>query len=410
MAATYGDHDGQYYLISASASTPGDAGAVLPYPVPHWDAFIIIVDLPGAAADPASPPFRLSPQGAHFVTTPLNVGICGAGTIGRIHAQAIAGLESARIVAVAEPREDVAAAFTAEFGGTAFSSFLDMLEHDDIDVVIITTPSGLHPDQVALAAAAGKHVITEKPMAITREGLDHMIAATERAGVHLAVIFQNRLSADVMRVRRALEQGVFGTPVLANGTMYWHRTQDYYDANGGWRGTWALDGGGALMNQAIHTVDLLQWLMGGIRSIAAHTATLAHEIETEDTASASFIFNNSALGSITATTCAPRDWPIRIEIVGTRGRATLENNVVTMWEGDIPMEDVPLPEEDRRLVDGWGPDEPWGKAHQRQLAMIFDAIRNGTQPYVPGREARAAVDAILSLYDAAREGTTKTMD
>lgn len=370
---------------------------------------VIIVDLPGTAADTASTPFRLPSEGVLFVTTPLKVGISGAGTIGRIHAQAIAGLDSARLVAVAEPREDAAAAFTAEFGGRAFTSFLDMLDHDDIDVVIITTPSGLHPDQVVLAAEAGKHIITEKPMAITREGLDRMIEATERAGVRLAVIFQNRLSADVLRVRRGLQQGVFGTPVLANGTMYWHRTQDYYDANGGWRGTWALDGGGALMNQAIHTVDLLQWVMGGIRSIAAHTATLAHDIETEDTASASFVFANGALGSITATTCAPRDWPIRIEIVGTRGRATLENNVVRLWEGDFPMEDIELPEDDRRLVNGWEPDEPWGKAHQRQLAMIFDAIRTGTEPYVPGREARAAVDAILSLYDAAREGTTKTM-
>lgn len=343
------------------------------------------------------------------MTTPLKVGISGAGTIGRIHAEALRNIETTTLVAVAEPREEVAGAFTAEFGGTAYTSLLDMLDHHDIDVVIVTTPSGLHPDQVVLAAEAGKHVITEKPMAITREGLDRMIEATERAGVRLAVIFQNRLSADVMRVRRALEAGVFGTPVLANGAMYWHRTQGYYDANGGWRGTWALDGGGALMNQAIHTVDLLQWLMGGIRSIAAHTATLAHDIETEDTASASFVFANGALGSITATTCAPRDWPIRIEVIGTRGRATLENNVVTLWEGDVPMEDIDLPEDDRRLIDGGEPDEPWGKAHQRQLAMIFDAIRSGTEPYVPGREARAAVDAILALYDAAREGTTKTM-
>lgn len=344
------------------------------------------------------------------MTTPLNVGISGAGTIGRIHAEAIAGLDSARLVAIAEPREDAATAFAAEFGATAYNAFVDMLEHEGLDVVIVTTPSGLHPDQVVLAAEAGKHVITEKPMAITREGLDRMIEATERAGVQFAVIFQNRLSADVMRVRRGLERGVFGTPVLANGAMYWHRTQAYYDANGGWRGTWALDGGGALMNQAIHTVDLLQWLMGGIRSIAAQTATLAHDIETEDTASASFVFANGALGSITATTCAPRDWPIRIEIVGTRGRATLENNVVTLWEGDLPMEDLNLTSDERRLVDGWEPDEPWGKGHQRQLAMIFDAIRSGSQPYVPGREARAAVDYILAIYDAAREGTTKTMD
>lgn len=344
------------------------------------------------------------------VTRTFNVGISGAGTIGHIHAQALKSIDAATLVAIAEPREDAGSAFVSEYGGTHYSSFVDMLDHDGLDIVIVTTPSGIHPDQVVLAAEAGKHVITEKPMAITSDGLDRMIDATERAGVQFAVIFQNRLSSDVLRVKRALENGVFGTPVLANGTMYWHRTQDYYDANGGWRGTWSLDGGGALMNQAIHTVDLLQWLMGGVASVAAHTATLSHDIETEDTASASFRFRNGALGSITATTSAPKDWPIRIEIVGSKGRVTLENNVVTLWDADTQKEDVALTDEDIALSDGWEPDEPFGKAHERQLRLILDAIAEGRQPYVPGREAREAVDCILSLYDAAREGTTRLRD
>src|SRR5699024_7422181 len=143
--------------------------------------------------------------------------------------------------------------------------------------------SGLHPDQTVLAAEHGKHVICEKPMAITTEGLDRMIEATSDAGVQLAVIFQNRLSTDVFRVKRGIEQGAFGKPVFANFAMYWHRTQEYYDANGGWRGTWALDGGGALMNQAIHQVDQIQWMMGGVQEIKAFNSTLNHSIETEDT-------------------------------------------------------------------------------------------------------------------------------
>lgn len=344
------------------------------------------------------------------MTKTLNVGISGAGTIGRIHAEALRHIDGATLVAVAEPRTDAGEAFVDEFGGTLFCSFIEMLAHDELDVVIVTTPSGLHPDQAVLAAEAGKHVITEKPMAITTDGLDRMINATERAGVKLAVIFQNRLSTDVLKAKRAIEGGAIGTPVLANGAMYWHRTQEYYDANGGWRGTWALDGGGALMNQAIHTVDLLQWLMGGIRSIRAHTATLTHDIETEDTAAATFTFRNSAIGSITATTSAARDWPIRIEIVGTEGRITLENNVVTLWDATIDKEDVALTEEDVRLVDGWVPDEPFGKGHERQLRMIFEAIASGRDPYVPGREAREAVDCILAVYQAAREGTTVYRD
>lgn len=344
------------------------------------------------------------------MTKPLNVGISGAGTIGRVHAEALRTIDRVRLVAVAEPRDDAGKAFVDEFGGTLFGSFVDMLAHDELDVVIITTPSGLHPDQVVLAAEAGKHVITEKPMAITAEGLDRMITATERAGVRLAVIFQNRLSTDVLRAKRAIEQGVIGTPVLANGAMYWHRTQAYYDANGGWRGTWALDGGGALMNQAIHTVDLLQWLMGGIRSVRAHTATLTHEMETEDTATAAFTFRNGALGSITATTSASQDWPIRIEIVGTGGRITLENNAIVLWDAPLQKEDVALTGEDLRLSDGWVAGEHFGKGHERQLRMIFEDIASGRQPYVPGREAREAVDCILAVYEAAREGTTVNRD
>lgn len=340
------------------------------------------------------------------MSTIFNVGISGAGTIGRIHADALRSIPSARLVAVAEPRADAAAAFVEEYGGTHFGSFVDMLSHDGLDVVIIATPSGLHPDQAVLAAEAGKHIITEKPMAISTDGLDRMISSAERAGVHLAVIFQNRLSTDVLRTKRAVEQGVIGTPVLANGAMYWHRTQDYYEANGGWRGTWSLDGGGALMNQAIHTVDLLQWLMGGVRSVRTHIATLTHRIEAEDTAAVSFTFRNGALGTITATTSASRDWPIRIEIIGTEGRITLENNAVTLWDAPVMMEDVSLTEDDHRLCDGWVPGEAWGKAHERQLRMIFEAIANGRQPYVPGREARAAVDCILAVYEAAREGAT----
>lgn len=344
------------------------------------------------------------------MTKPLHVGISGAGTIGRVHAEAIRAIDGVDLVAVAEPRVDAGEAFVGEFGGALYGSFVEMLAHDGLDVVIVTTPSGLHPDQVVLAAEAGKHVITEKPMAISAEGLDRMITATEDAGVELAVIFQNRLSRDVLTAKRAIEGGVIGAPVLANGAMYWHRTQEYYDANGGWRGTWALDGGGALMNQAIHTVDLLQWLMGGIRSVRAHAATLSHEIETEDTATASFTFRNGALGVITATTSAPKDWPIRIEIIGTGGRITLENNAITLWDAPVPQQDITLSDDDLRLVEGWVPDEPFGKGHERQLRMIFDAIEGGRQPYVPGREAREAVDCILAVYEAAREGTTVERD
>lgn len=328
----------------------------------------------------------------------FKVGISGAGVIGAIHADALANIDTATLVAVAEPRQDAGKAFTAKYGGEHYSSYPDMLANADIDVVIVATPSGLHPDQVVLAAEHSRHVITEKPMAITQEGLDRMIQSTSSAGVQLAVIFQNRLSTDVFRVKRGLEQGAFGKPILANGTMYWHRDQDYYDANGGWRGTWALDGGGALMNQAIHTIDLLQWLMGGVQDIKAFTSTLNHTIETEDTAAATFVFGNGALGTITATTCAARDYPIRVEIIGSAGRVTLEGTTITAWESETSPEEIELSSEDLKLVEGWKADEAWGISHERQLRVIFEQILAGTQPFVAGAEARKPVDVILGIY------------
>lgn len=328
----------------------------------------------------------------------FRVGISGAGVIGAIHAEALSAIDSVTLVAVAEPREDAGAAFAERWGCTHYTSFPDMLANAEIDVVIVATPSGLHPDQVVLAAEHGKHVITEKPMAITQDGLERMIQATADADVQLGVIFQNRLSADVLRVRRAIAQGAFGKPILANGTMYWHRDQTYYDANGGWRGTWALDGGGALMNQAIHTIDLLQWLMGGVQELKAFTSTLNHTIETEDTAAAAFVFGNGALGTITATTCAARDYPPRLEIIGSAGRVTLEANVITAWESEIAREAVVLTPEDTQMGEGWAPEESWGRAHERQLRLIFGQLESGVQPFVSGPEARSPVDIILSIY------------
>ena len=328
----------------------------------------------------------------------FRVGISGAGIIGAIHAEALAKIDSATLVAVAEPREEAGESFVATYGGTHFTSYPEMLAHADLDVVIVATPSGLHPDQVVLAAEHGKHVITEKPMAITDEGLNRMIQATNDASVQMAVIFQNRLSTDVLRVKRGLERGAFGKPILANGTMYWHRDQEYYDANGGWRGTWALDGGGALMNQAIHTVDLLQWIMGGVQELKAFTSTLNHSIATEDTAAVALVFESGALGTITATTCAATDYPTRIEIIGSAGRVTLEGTTITAWESEVPVNEIELDAEDMKLVHGWEAGERWGLSHERQLRVIFDQLAAGTQPYVSGVEARKPVDIILSVY------------
>ncbi|MDQ3442693.1 MAG: Gfo/Idh/MocA family oxidoreductase [Chloroflexota bacterium] len=334
----------------------------------------------------------------------FNVGIVGAGIIGEVHARALEGVDNATVVAVAEPREEAGRKLAGKYDATWHSSYTEMLADPALDLVILGTPSGLHPEQTILAAQAGKHVITEKPMSITHDGATRMIEAIDRAGVKLAVIFQNRLSRDVYRVKRAIEAGLIGKPVLGSASVYWHRSQDYYDANGGWRGTWALDGGGVLINQSIHTIDLLQWLLGGVSSVQAHIATLNHQIEAEDAASASVRFHSGAVGSILVTTAAAKDNPTRVEIIGTEGRVTLENNVVTHFDGTGELSDDLLSEADLVIIRDWKPAEAFGEGHRRQLRLIFDALAVGQEPPVSGREARKAVDVILGVYESARTG------
>ena len=340
-----------------------------------------------------------------IVTEPFRVGIVGAGVIGRVHAEAIVGLDQARVVAIAEPREAAGRELAAAHGAAWHADLDDLLVRSDVDVVLLATPSGLHAEQAVRAAGAGKHVVTEKPMAIDREGADRMIAACGAAGVALAVVFQNRFHRDAVRLKRAVEAGLLGRPVLGNALVHWHRTASYYEASGGWRGTWRLDGGGALMNQSIHTIDLLQWILGPVESVCAHAATLTHPIEAEDTASAALRFAGGALGAIQGTTAASRDWPARIEIVGTGGRAVLEGGRLAAWQCERDAADADLlTPGDLEATEGSEPDEPFGAAHARQLRVIFAALRAGEAPPVAGPEARRAVEIVLAIYRSARTG------
>jgi UDP-N-acetyl-2-amino-2-deoxyglucuronate dehydrogenase len=338
------------------------------------------------------------------MTEPFGVGIIGAGTIAKVHAEAIGSLVEACVVAVADPREEAGRALAASHGADWHARSEALLARPDVDLAVLATPSGLHPDQAVLAARAGKHVITEKPMAITAEGIDRMIGACREARVTLSVIFQNRFTPDAVRLKRAVDAGLLGQPVLGGAVVHWRRTPAYYEGSGGWRGTWALDGGGALMNQAIHTVDLLQWLLGPVADVSAETATLAHRIEAEDTAAAVLRFASGALGVIQGTTTASKDWPVRVEVIGTAGRAVLEGGRLAVWEAERPADDTLLTPRDRELTAGAWPDEPFGAAHRRQLRAIFASLRAGEIPPLPGAEARKAVDIILAIYRSAASG------
>jgi predicted dehydrogenase len=338
------------------------------------------------------------------MTEPFGIGIVGAGVIGAVHARAIADLDDGRVVAIAEPRADVGREFAATHGAVWVAGEDELLARPDVAIVVLATPSGLHAEQAVKAAAAGKHVVTEKPMATSVEDADRMIAACRAGNVALAVIFQNRFHRDAVRLKRAVAAGLLGRPVLGNAVVHWHRTRAYYAA-GGWRGSWALDGGGALMNQSIHTIDLLQWVLGPVEQVAAETATLAHEIETEDTAAAVVRFAGGALGTIQGTTAAAVDHPTRLEIIGTTGRAVLQGSRLTVWEPEREIDDAELlTEQDLAALAGSEPDEPFGAAHLRQWRSIFSALRAGTPPPVTGPEAREAVAIIQAIYRSADDG------
>jgi UDP-N-acetyl-2-amino-2-deoxyglucuronate dehydrogenase len=324
--------------------------------------------------------------------------------VARYHAQAIAATPGARLVAVSRSDPSKAAAAAAEFGVPCETSDAALLARSDVDAVCICTPSGAHARQTLAAARAGKHVLVEKPMALTLADADAMIAACRSAGVVLGVALQRRTEPAYQLVHRAIEAGALGRPVLGLALIPYFRAQAYYDS-AGWRGTWAEDGGGALMNQGIHIADLLVWFLGDVEEVLARSATLAHSIEVEDDVVATVRFKNGALGSIVATTAAAPGFPHRVEIYGTRGGVQLEAEAIARWDGDaVPAIDPSLRAGLAPAAAGAGGSAtglaPTG--HARILADFVAAVREGRAPLVPGEEGRRSLALVLAVYESAR--------
>jgi UDP-N-acetyl-2-amino-2-deoxyglucuronate dehydrogenase len=336
-------------------------------------------------------------------------GIVGCGMIAEFHTQAIQEIPGARVVGALN-RTRSKAEKIAEMAGPGCRVFNDlesMLAQPDLDVVCICTPSGAHMEPAVQAARAGKHVVVEKPLEISLPRCDAIIDACDAAGVRLCTIFPSRFTAANVRLKEAISSGRFGRLTLGDTYVKWWRTQQYYDS-GGWRGTWDLDGGGALMNQAIHNVDLLSWLMGDVDSVVAMTATLAHaRIEVEDTAVASLRFKNGALGVIEAATSAYPGLLKRTEIHGDRGSARVEQDDITLWDF---QEKVPSDNEIYATMAGnsgfkAGASDPRGITHighRDQLTDFLRAIDHGKSPSVDGREGRKSVEIIRAIYQSAR--------
>lgn len=340
----------------------------------------------------------------------LNFVIIGAGNIGQIHAQAIQAIPEAELFGIYDNLVNRAQALAGQFSTRAIQSLDELLNHPAIDVVSICTPSGLHAEIAVPAALHGKHILVEKPIEITLEKIDQIIAASKRTGVTLAGVFPSRFKTGSQLAFQAIQQGRLGKLLLLQGNIKWHRPEEYY--RGSWRGTLAVDGGGALINQSIHTIDLFQWFGGPIKSIFGKTGTLRHQIEAEDTASALVEFENGAQGVLQgATSCWPGDLA-RIEIHGTSGTIILEEGRILRWK----LKDAPDDEEVRMLnldtETKSGSHDPMDigfELHRRQIADLCAAILNNQTPYVTGAEARKSVEIILAIYQSAKTGEPVTL-
>ena len=335
----------------------------------------------------------------------LGVGIIGCGAVSKLHAGAFGDIKGVELKAVADVNEDCAKSMSKEFHVDCYNEYEKLLCREDIDIVSICTPSGLHEGIVVKAAKAGKHVIVEKPIEVTLEKIDHMINACKDNGVKLAGIFNNRYREGNIFVKKAIDKGRFGNLINVNVFIRWYREPDYY-LKSGWRGTWSLDGGGALMNQGIHYVDLLLWLTGEVESVYAYKDTLLHKtIETEDTVAAIFRSKSGAIGSITAGTSIYPGFPARIEITGDKGSASISDGIIETWA----FKDRDAIDEEAKLymdvkMDNKRASDPMSfdcKYHKIQLGQIVEAFSNNREAEVNGEEARKSVRLICAIYESA---------
>ncbi|UCG48738.1 MAG: Gfo/Idh/MocA family oxidoreductase [Phycisphaerales bacterium] len=334
-----------------------------------------------------------------------NFGIIGAGLIADFHARAINDIPNAAVIGCCDKIQERAEKLADKYGVRAFESYEQMLASDEIDIVTIATPSGFHMEPTVAAAAAGKHVICEKPLEITLERIDAMIAAHEKSGTRLGGIFPYRFNDGMKPLREAIESGRFGKITYAGIYVPWWRTDEYYKDS--WHGTWKLDGGGALMNQSIHMVDMLCDVMEPIESLQAYTATLGHQMEAEDAAVAVLRYSNGALGVIYGTTASYPGQFRRFELTGTRGTVIQVENSFTVWQfSEEKAEDAEIRQKYGQIEGGGGVADPAAITHEnhtRNFKAFLEALESSEDFWISGPEARKAVEVILAIYKSAKE-------
>jgi predicted dehydrogenase len=331
--------------------------------------------------------------------------IIGCGAIARMHVLAVNDIENAKLVGVYDNFFESAEKFASEWKCKAYKSIEELLNDGSVDVVNICTPSGLHASLAVQVANAKKNIVVEKPLAITKEQTDQVVSAVKSNGVKCEVVAQLRFTEAVQKLKKIIDDGKLGKIYTVDYTMKYYRSQEYYD-KGAWRGTWEMDGGGVLMNQGIHGIDLVQYLVGGIEKVYADCRTLARNIEVEDTANVLVEYTCGAVGTIRATTIAEPGFPREIEIIGEKGSVVLKEDVIERL--DIQGEEQ-ISGANTNLCAGSDPMAIPYKYHKLQIMDLISAMEKNGVPLVNEDEGRKPVDIILSIYKSNKEGKKVTV-
>jgi UDP-N-acetyl-2-amino-2-deoxyglucuronate dehydrogenase len=331
----------------------------------------------------------------------MRVGILGGGNISETHARAARSLPGVEIIAICGTNREKTAHLAEIVGGAVYDRVDEFLAHRPMDMVAIGSPSGVHGEQAVAALRHGLHVLVEKPLDITTERVDAVIREADRTGQKVGVFFQDRLKPDIVKIKSIVDTGQLGKPVLASGRVKWYRPPDYY-GDSRWRGTWALDGGGALMNQAIHTVDLLLWIFGPVVRVSGSVATRLHRIEVEDTAAAVFEFASGALGTLEAATSVFPGYSRRVELTGAQGTVVLEHDRIV--SADLRTSSL-LGSADAVSGDisATSPVVADTTPHRRIFEDFIRAIRTDGTPVCDARAGRRSVEVVQAIYRSAQE-------
>jgi UDP-N-acetyl-2-amino-2-deoxyglucuronate dehydrogenase len=332
-----------------------------------------------------------------------HIGLIGGGNITDTHARAALAIPGVKIAAIYGTHPEKTARLCQDYGGTPYADLDKFLAHQPMNMVIIGSPSGLHAEHGIKAARHGLDVLTEKPIDISTARADALIAECEKAGVILGVLFQDRSKPEIHRLKNFLNDGGLGKPILADAQVKWYRPPEYY-GNSRWRGKLALDGGGALINQGVHTVDLLLWLMGDVVTVQARMSTALHKIEGEDTVIALLEFASGAMGTLVAATSAYPGYPRRLELTGSEGTVILEHDRIIRADLRTLRPDLIGTESGDQNQQATSAVVSDVRGHQALIEDFLRAIKTNSRPACDGKEGRRSVALIEAIYESARSG------